>query len=240
MENIDAPNLHLAVKFLKELRIQMVGGLPHYGNYGLFFRNDEITTGLMNNKKEIKINLLDGSFHYYDTENGNTFDITKPESPKTIHEFLQNLGFETSKLKLNSISLDQLHRYREFSILTNRYLELMRMRLKGQYTQVYLWGHNFDFDLVWFTGSRSSEGYDEQIDIGVTPGDGGHPAPYLYVTPRPFNDKIINSKLPIGKWVTEGWKGILVEWNELIVKPQNEIVDLIEALFNIGKKNFDN
>ena len=44
MENIDAPNLHLAVKFLKELRIQMVGDLPHYGNYGLFFRNDAYTS----------------------------------------------------------------------------------------------------------------------------------------------------------------------------------------------------
>lgn len=239
MEIIEAKDLHVAVKFLKELRVQMVGDLPHYGNYGLFFKNDEITTGLMNNTKEIKINLLDGNFHYYDTELGWTYDLTKTDAPTIILEFLNSKGFSTPETSLSAVSISQMHSYRKFAIQANQYLEQLRMRLTGQYTQVYLWGHNFDFDLVWYTGSPSDEGYDEQLDIGVSPGDGGHPMPYLYVTPRPFNDSMAKTDLPIGKWVTDSWKGILVEWDEILSKPLGEGVNLLFELYTIASNNFN-
>ncbi len=239
MKTINAPKLHIAVKFLKEIRAEVLGPLPHYGNYGLFLKNNEITTGLMNNKVEIKINLLDGSFHFFDTEDGVSVDFIKSNSPKHILNLLNNKNFKIPKFELQSVPRDEMSRFLEFAKPTVQYLELFRMRLKGKYTQVYLWGHNFDFDLVWFTGSRSSEVYDEQIDIGISPGDSGHPTPYLYVTPRPFNDELIKVELPIGIWVTESWKGIQVEWNQLLNNPHNEIVRIIEELFNIGKKNFE-
>lgn len=234
MQKIDAPNLKSAVQFLKELRIQLVGDLPHYGNYGLFFNNNEITTGLMNNQTEIKINLLDGSFHYYEIEFGTTIDITQPDSQQQICNLIQQRGLEIPEIDFKSVPMDQLHRYREFSVIANRYLELVRMKLKGQYSHVYLWGHNFDFDLVWY----SSKGED-QIDIGISPGDVGHPMPYLYITPRPFKNHLLNTDLPIGKWVSEGWMGILVEWEDILSKPQDEAVALILELYALAITNFD-
>ncbi len=90
------------------------------------------------------------------------------------------------------------------------------MRLKRQYTQVCLGWHNFNFDLVWFTGFRSNEGYNKQIDIGIFPGDSGHPEPYPYITPELLRDEIVNFDHPIGKWVAEDWNGILVKWQYIL------------------------
>ena len=92
MNLINAPELHQAVKFLKSLRIQKIEKLPHEAQYGLFFRNDEITTGLMKDTFEIKVNLLTGNFHYYDTEHGWTYDLTSSDAPAEIIKFL-NLTF---------------------------------------------------------------------------------------------------------------------------------------------------
>lgn len=238
MNTINAPKLHIAVKFLKEIRAEILGPLPHYGNYGLFLKNNEITTGLMNNKVEIKINLLNGIFQLYETEDGVSVDLTDNSSPKQILNLLKNKNYKIPKFELQFVPIEEMSRYLEFAKPAVQYLELLRMRLKGKYSQVYLWGHNFDFDLVWFTGSRSREVYDEQIDIGISPGDAGHPTPYLYITPRPFNDGLLKLELPIGKWVSVNWKGIQVDWYDLTAKPNNEVIELIEVLFNIGKKNF--
>ena len=42
---------------ISDIKQQLVEELPHYGNQSLYFQNDEITTGLINNKTEIKIHL---------------------------------------------------------------------------------------------------------------------------------------------------------------------------------------
>ncbi len=67
----------------------------------------------------------------------------------------------------------------------------------------------------------------EQIGVGVSPGDENYESPYLYVNPYPFNENIVDQSLPIGKWHTSGWNGIKVEWRELENKIEQEIASEI-------------
>jgi PAS domain S-box-containing protein len=63
---IQFENIHPICMVLGEIKQQLIEELPHFGHHGLFFQNDEITTGQLNNKTEIKLNLqeLDHKFHY--------------------------------------------------------------------------------------------------------------------------------------------------------------------------------
>jgi hypothetical protein len=45
-------------KLVSNLKSQLIEELPHYGHNALFLKNDEITTGLLNNVTEIKIHLI--------------------------------------------------------------------------------------------------------------------------------------------------------------------------------------
>ena len=44
----------------------------------MFLQNDEITTGLINNKTEIKIHLLTGQLSYFNNEQGLAIDLKPP------------------------------------------------------------------------------------------------------------------------------------------------------------------
>jgi len=59
------------------------------------------------------------------------------------------------------------------------------------------------------------------------------------MNPYPFNPKVVENNLPIGKWHTSSWKGIKVERKDLGSYPQNEVTDLLHQLFQISKKNFE-
>lgn len=54
----------------------------------------------------------------------------------------------------------------------------------------------------------------EQIGVGISPGDDDSESPYLYVNPYPFNEKMVDQSLTISKWHATGWNGIKVEWKE--------------------------
>ena len=68
----------------------------------------------------------------------------------------------------------------------------------------------------------------DQISVGISPGDGDYESPNLYV----------NQSFAIGKWLTTGWSGIKVEWKELADKIEQEITSTIYDLFLVAKRNF--
>lgn len=41
--------LQTVCRIISQIKSQMIEELPHYGHDALFFQNDEITTGLLNN-----------------------------------------------------------------------------------------------------------------------------------------------------------------------------------------------
>jgi len=42
-------NIHPICMVMGELKQQLIKELPHFGHHGLFYQNDEITTGQLNN-----------------------------------------------------------------------------------------------------------------------------------------------------------------------------------------------
>ena len=58
------------------------------------------------------------------------------------------------------------------------------------------------------------------------------------MNPWPFEDRIIKESLPIGIWHTDGWKGIKVEWNELVQLTSKDAAEKLTELFFIARKSF--
>jgi hypothetical protein len=108
---------------------------------------------------------------------------------------------------------------------TDRIFNKHIANLSGDVGQVQLWPHHFDLAVEWF-GTRVVEyqegdevqEYPSQLNLGLSPGDSGHPAPYFYSNPWPFEkDKLLSHSLPKGaRWFTEGWEGSILPYAELV------------------------
>jgi hypothetical protein len=80
---------------------------------------------------------------------------------------------------------------------------------------------------------------EEQIGIGISPGEEQYETPYLYINPYPFNKQVTEIKLPIGIWHTKGWDGIKVECDkDLENYSEYKIAEIIYELYSIAKNNF--
>ncbi len=215
------------------MKHDLVEELPHYGNDALFFQNDEITTGQLNNKTEIKIHLLTGQFLFFDNERGDSFLLTEGTPKAELGRVLERAHLKDPGMSLGAISREQLGLFRTYATRAKRVLELFRMRLMGHYTLVHLWPHNFDFSVEWFTDNG-----DEQVGIGISPSDKDYPDEYVYVNPYPFKDSTSKFPLPLGVWHLEGWKGIKAEWKDFCNLGEIEAADKLYDLFQLARKNF--
>ena len=230
---IQFENIHPICMVIGEIKQQLIKELPHFGHHGLFFQNDEITTGQLDNKTEIKINLLTGELLYFHNEKGHFIDLKNDNILEKLKEITSNLGVKFSEEPLKNVNQEELQSYHDFAIKAKQILELFRMNLRNDFTLIHLWPHHFDFSLEWFTGNK-----DEQIGTGISPGDEQYSDPYLYMNPWPFDDKIIKESLPIGAWHTDGWNGIKVEWGELTQLTSKDAAEKITKLFFIARKSF--
>jgi hypothetical protein len=221
-------------KIISNLKSQLIEELPHYGHDALFLKNDEITTGLLNNMTEIKIHLVTGELLYFHNEQGYHVDLTHDNLIERLKEIVTKYELNMPQTApLTNLHIEDLTYYLEFARKANRSLELFRMKLRDHFTQVHLWPHGFDFSIEWFTENK-----DEQIGVGISPGDDHYESPYLYVNPYPFNKTIAELELFTGKWHTTGWKGIKVEWKDLQNKLEQEISKEIYALYLVAERNF--
>jgi hypothetical protein len=227
-------DLQNVCKIVSKLKSQLIEELPHYGHDALFLKNDEITTGLLNNMTEIKINLLTAQLLYFHNEQEYRVELTRDEIIERLQDIVTGNGLKIPRtLRLTNLNTEDLFDYLAFATKANRSLELFRMKLIGHFTQVHLWPDGFDFSVEWFTKNN-----DEQIGVGISPGDDQYESPYLYVNPYPFNEMMVNEPLFIGRWHTVGWKGIKVEWKDLEKKPEQQISGDIYDLFLIAQRNF--
>jgi hypothetical protein len=227
-------DLQNVCKIVSKLKSQLIEELPHYGHDALFLKNDEITTGLLNNKTEIKINLVTAELLYFDNEQGYLVELTRDEIIERLQDIVTRYGLNIPRTpSLTNLNTEDLSDYLVFATKANRSLELFRMKLIGHFTQVHLWPDGFDFSIEWFTNKN-----DEQIGVGISPGDGQYESPYLYVNPYPFNEMMVNESLFTGRWHIVGWKGIKVEWKDLERKPEQQISGEIYDLFLVAQGNF--
>ena len=220
---------------ISKIKEQIVDELHHYANQALFFQNDEITTGLMNNKIEIKIHLNTGQLLYFNDEVGYYIDLFTDDITEKLNEITQTYGLKRPEEKLENLDFEKLSSFHDYVIPAHKILELFRMTLRNKFTLIHLWPHHFDFSLEWFTGNG-----DEQIGTGISSGDENNSEPYLYMNPYPFNEKVLEQNLPLGKWNTDGWKGVKIEWQDLLkYPPQNASSKLHEVFTTVGI-NFSN
>jgi len=226
-------NIHPICMIMGELKQQLIEELPHFGHHGLFFQNDEITTGQLNNKTEIKINLQTGQLLYFHNEIGYFIDLKNDDILEKLKEITSKQNLKLSAEPLTNVSEKELQSYHDFAVNAKQILELFRMNLRGSFSLVHLWPHHFDFSLEWFTENK-----DEQIGIGISPGDETYSFPYLYMNPWPFSEKITENSLSIGKWHTTQWNGIKVEWDELMQFTPKESAEKLCELFFIARKSF--
>lgn len=225
--------LQTVCKIISQIKSQLIEELPHYGHDALFFQNDEITTGLLNNKTEVKIHLLTGELLYFDNEIGHFVDLTRDGFYERLESIVTKYGLNMPKVPSLTLRQECLFEYITFAKRVNKSLELFRMKLRDHFTQVHLWPHGFDVSVESFIN-----GDKDQIGVGVSPGDDSYEAPYLYVNPYPFSENIIHQPLPIGKWHTQGWNGIKVEWNDLNIKKEQDISTDIYTLYQVAMHNF--
>jgi len=234
LSSLQVKELYDLCGVIGKIKSQLIEDLPHSSHEGLLFQNDEITTGQLNNKTEIKIHLLAGQLLYFHNEEGNFIDLEKDNISEKLQEIAKKYNLKLPETKLEKVPRDQLSSFHNFAIKAKRSLELFRMKLSGKFSLIHLWPHNFDFSVEWFIGAR-----DEQIGIGITYGDKQHEHAYLYVNPHPFNEDVRKQKLPVGIWHTSGWNGIKVEWQDLTKYPEQKIAEIIYQLFLVAKKNFE-
>lgn len=99
---------------------------------------------------------------------------------------------------------------------TMRYLQELTLRDKRA-SAIRLWPHHCDIaTLITIKEPSEPGGEDGQsVGVGFSPGDGGTPEPYWYVTPWPYPDPATLPALAAGRWNTDGWVGAVLESSSL-------------------------
>jgi len=99
---------------------------------------------------------------------------------------------------------------------------------------VRCWPHHFDLaTLVTLAGSGEDA---RTVGLGFSPGDGGIPEPYFYVTPWPYPDADALPPLPAGSWNTEGWVGAVLRGAEVVAWPASERRARVEGFLDVASE----
>ncbi|GAB4579639.1 MAG: hypothetical protein Fur0022_23770 [Anaerolineales bacterium] len=122
---------------------------------------------------------------------------------------------------------DPYHAQNYFAALVNveQIFKQHRANIVGEVGPIQLWPHGFDLAFEWF-GTRQVEfeehglksSFPAQINLGFSPGESSHPAPYFYSNPFPFEANFLLEKsLPHGaRWFTDSWQGSILPYTHLV------------------------
>lgn len=99
----------------------------------------------------------------------------------------------------------------------------LRQSLDGQVSPLQLWPHHFDLSFEWLGTrivSHEEDGGEKedpaQIGFGFSTGDASHPTAYYYATPWPFDQELLETRLPTGAdWYTDQWQGARIPYSEV-------------------------
>jgi hypothetical protein len=85
---------------------------------------------------------------------------------------------------------------------------------------VRCWPHHFDIATLITLSDHGEDAH--TIGVGLSPGDGGSPEPYYYVTPWPYPDASRLGELSAGRWNTVGWTGAVLSASRFAEAEQQE------------------
>lgn len=81
---------------------------------------------------------------------------------------------------------------------------------------IRVWPHHLDIAVLITVKEAGGDEEAHTVGVGMTPGDGDYPLPYLYVTPWPYPTDPGLPNLPSGShWHTEKWTGAVLPAEEL-------------------------
>jgi hypothetical protein len=121
-------------------------------------------------------------------------------------------------------------------------------QFKGELRQetgpVQLWPHHIDLAVLWFSGRlvpgvdpADEESADEQMNFGFSPGDGGIPNPYFYITAYPRPDGLTDTPLPADAyWHTQGFTGAILMYEALVAasQPKEKLLTFLRTVQQAG------
>lgn len=94
---------------------------------------------------------------------------------------------------------------------SHRALSALAGRTSGA-SPVRCWPHHFDLATLITVEAGATPEEARTVGAGFSPGDGGRPLPYFYVTPWPYPAQPALPELEAGgTWNTEGWLGAVLE-----------------------------
>lgn len=89
---------------------------------------------------------------------------------------------------------------------------------------VLTWPHHFDLATLLSFGA-SNEGNNRTVGVGLSPGDGHYPEPYVYVTPWPFLADRARPAVDPGGWRTEDFFGATLTATQLLAGESSDQED---------------
>lgn len=118
--------------------------------------------------------------------------------------------------------------------------------LMEETSNINFWPHHFDLSMLWFSGRLIPEqdplDWDysrEQMNFGFSAGNEKINVPYFYITSYLFNEELLSEKLPHNAyWHTEGWKGAILKYSELVdsKNPKAVLLEVFNEVLSLNKK----
>jgi hypothetical protein len=111
--------------------------------------------------------------------------------------------------------------YADVVALARQALIRLRASAFALHSPLVMWPHNFDFSYLEFArGAQGEEASERHVAFGFAPASRGFPRPYFYVYARPFDPAVLHTPLAApARWVTEPWKGVVVDYDALADAP---------------------
>jgi hypothetical protein len=155
---------------------------------------------------------LDDAFAFLESQFGN--QLKRPDVDLPDHAVARGAMFDA-----NAEHLAEIARY--YGDAAHVLAEVVRSDSKAG--PVRCWPHHFDIATLITLSGHGEEAH--TVGVGLSPGDGGSPEPYYYVTPWPYPDASRLGELSVGRWNTIGWTGAVLSAARFTgVEPQEELV----------------
>lgn len=205
---------------------------------------------------DLNLNLIEHKLKIFYKDNRdeiNLEQVTIADFTNKLLEILKKYGIKVDKLDDNFFVEDKLiYDRNEIIKLWNLFRQVYFLFLEFRGTTLFeasninFWPHHFDLALLLFSG-KIIDGQDktnwdysrEQMNFGLSSGDGGIQQPYFYVTTYPFNKTLMNIKIPeFAEWHTEGWNGLVIRLDKIANQKEN-ISSLLNLFTELLSKNYN-
>ena len=204
---------------------------------------------------DLNLNLIEHKLKIFYKDNRDEINLeqsTIADFTNKLLKILSSYEIELEKLDDNFFIEEKLiYDRNEIAKLWNlfRQVYFLFLELRGstlfETSNINFWPHHFDLALLLFSG-KIIDGQDktnwdysrEQMNFGLSSGDGGIQQPYFYVTAYPFNKTIMDIDIPdFAEWHTEGWNGLVIKLDK-IINQKESIAQLLNLFAELISKNY--